>query len=54
VENPDAVNFDSVGDEYRRSIRSLANINANALDDIRKRGVQDPEEVDFEAVGDEY
>ncbi|KAI1084255.1 hypothetical protein F5B20DRAFT_524184 [Whalleya microplaca] len=52
--NPDAVDFSSVGDEYKRGIQSPDKVDFDAVGDEYKRNIQTPEEVDFNAVGDEY
>ncbi|KAI1455386.1 hypothetical protein F4805DRAFT_436001 [Annulohypoxylon moriforme] len=54
VTSPDAVDFSTVGDEYKRSIQSPDAVDFDAVGDEYKRNIQSPEDVNFDAVGDEY
>lgn len=54
VTNPDAVDFSSVGDAYKRSLGSPDDVDFDRVGDAYKRSIQSPDEVDFDRVGDAY
>ncbi|KAI1743740.1 hypothetical protein F4680DRAFT_445012 [Xylaria scruposa] len=54
VTNPDAVDFSSVGDVYKRNLQSSDNIDFDQVGDVYKRSIQSPDEVEFDQVGDVY
>ncbi|KAI0376101.1 hypothetical protein F5Y04DRAFT_223755 [Hypomontagnella monticulosa] len=49
--SPDAVDFSSFGDTYKRNAQSTGRV---AADVAYKRSIKSPEEVDFDLVGDTY